>query len=441
MGIEDYWSEILPNSSINDDKKESEIVNDKDKSNNSNSEIKKRAKKLMQQVKEKKEDNEVKREIDRIRPKKYEIAKNHLDKFSRNTQGNKEISKVDTDGGLFNIFDHKVTGEELNVRLNQIQRYLIDFNEMNIEFINEFRQVYVALESLDSEYIYGIMTAVKGAEKASDEANRANKDIKKTVETEQKIIKVLEKHKKELDQLNHLYNIDQIWNDVAELKEYKDDLPGLFLDIDGQIKEINTSLRKILSLYEVLVKTEHINEIDYIWDLADKNKNEIETIFQDIKSLHGDIESLNAKIEKNRDDLNDLNDFKTNLLKQTHLNDIDSIWDKVDAADSGIDYLNKTTIVLKNSISELESQKHIKDIDDIWLRQEDNNAQIQGLNEKRIEYDTKISDVSNAVSKVEAGIDTEISTLNSKLKIAYIISGSSIFLTVITIILNVLGII
>ena len=441
MGIEDYWSEILPNSSINDDKKESEIVNDKDKSNNSNSEIKKRAKKLVQQVKEKKEDNEVKREIDRIRPKKYEIAKNHLDKFSRNTQGNKEISKVDTDGGLFNIFDHKVTGEELNVRLNQIQRYLIDFNEMNIEFINEFRQVYVALESLDSEYIYGIMTAVKGAEKASDEANRANKDIKKTVETEQKIIKVLEKHKKELDQLNHLYNIDQIWNDVAELKEYKDDLPGLFLDIDGQIKEINTSLRKILSLYEVLVKTEHINEIDYIWDLADKNKNEIETIFQDIKSLHGDIESLNAKIEKNRDDLNDLNDFKTNLLKQTHLNDIDSIWDKVDAADSGIDYLNKTTIVLKNSISELESQKHIKDIDDIWLRQEDNNAQIQGLNEKRIEYDTKISDVSNAVSKVEAGIDTEISTLNSKLKIAYIISGSSIFLTVITIILNVLGII
>lgn len=440
MGIEDYWSEILPNSSIYDDKKESEIVNDKDESNNSNSEIKKRAKKLMQQVKEKKEDNEVKREIERIRPKKYEIAKNNLDKFSSNTQGNKEISKVDTDGGLFHLFDHKVTGDELNVRLNQIQRYLIDFNNMNIEFINEFRQVYVALESLDSEYLYGIMTAVKGAEKASDEANRANKDIKKTVETEQKIIKVLEKHKKELDQLHHLYNIDQIWNDVAELKKYRDDLPGLFSDIDGKINEINTNLRKMLSIYEVLLKTEHINDIDYIWDLADKNKNEIGTICRDIKSLHDDIESLNTKMDNNCDDLKDLNDFKTNLIKQIHLYDIDSIWNKVVATDCGIDYLNKTTIVLKNSISELESQKHIKDIDDIWVRQEDSIVQIQGINEKNIENNTKISDVSNAVREFESGIDAEISTLNSKLKILYIISGSSIFLTVITILLNALGI-
>lgn len=138
-----------------------------------------------------------------IKPHSFEDAKNHIQTFSNRTSLDLELSRVSSSGGLFGWFDHKVTGDELNNVTSQIQDYLIKFNGLHADFINEFGQVYKALESLDNEYIPAILSAVKGAERASEQAKAAHNDIKKSIEAEKKIVKVLEEHKEKLDKLKY----------------------------------------------------------------------------------------------------------------------------------------------------------------------------------------------------------------------------------------------
>ncbi len=133
-----------------------------------------------------------------IKPTSFEDAKNHIQTFASKTSPSLGLDKVETSCGLFGVFDHKVTGDELNQVTTQIQDYLIKFNGLHADFIDEFGQVYKALESLDKEYIPAILGAIKGAEMASNQAKTAQEDIKKSIEAQKKIIKVLEVHKKNL---------------------------------------------------------------------------------------------------------------------------------------------------------------------------------------------------------------------------------------------------
>ena len=139
-----------------------------------------------------------------IKPHSFEAAKNHIEQFSKNTPTNLEIEKVETEGGFLWLFDHNVTGDELNRVTAQIQECLVYFNNLQAEFIKEFGQVYKALESLDGEYIPAICSAIKGAEIASNQAKEAQIDIKKTIEALKKIIDILKEHKTKLDKLKHL---------------------------------------------------------------------------------------------------------------------------------------------------------------------------------------------------------------------------------------------
>ena len=44
----------------------------------------------------------------------FDESKNELKKFSDNAHVNPTLAKVDTESGLFGLFQHKVTGNELN---------------------------------------------------------------------------------------------------------------------------------------------------------------------------------------------------------------------------------------------------------------------------------------------------------------------------------------
>ena len=79
-------------------------------------------------------------EYEIIKPHSFENAKKHIKAFSNRTSPDLGLDKVSTSGGLFGWFDHNVTGEELNKVTGQIQDYLIKFNSLHSDFINEFGQ-------------------------------------------------------------------------------------------------------------------------------------------------------------------------------------------------------------------------------------------------------------------------------------------------------------
>ena len=138
----------------------------------------------------------------------FDKYKNDLKKFSEQENSDFQITTVDTSTLMF--FDHKVTGKELNRITSQVVNHLIDLNKRQIEITKEFRVIYDAFESLDKDYISGIIASLKSAEKAYDETQKAQKDIQRTMYVQEKIIEGLENFKNRLDSKTHLEDIDRL---------------------------------------------------------------------------------------------------------------------------------------------------------------------------------------------------------------------------------------
>jgi hypothetical protein len=180
----------------------------------------------------------------------FNHAKKQLKEFSEKIPSSVKLQTVATSGGLFKLFDHTVTGNELNTLTTQIQKHLIAINNLHVKSIKEFGQVYKALEALDKDYIQAIILSIKAAEKASSQAKesalKAEKnslDISKTIEVQTQTINVLQQFKEQIDQLEQLNNIDEIWSDC---QTFKKDISSMSVRIENQKEEINSNIRNLL---------------------------------------------------------------------------------------------------------------------------------------------------------------------------------------------------
>jgi len=204
------------------------------------------------------------KKLKEIKPQSFEEAKNHIQKFAKRSDSDFEIPAVPTEGGLFGLFGYSVTGDDLNRVIDKVQDYLIKMNGVEIAIIKEFGQVYTSLESLDKEYITAILKTVEAVEETSNQAKaaaekaiKAQKDIKKTIEEQEKIIEVLKTHKEKLEKLQHLNNIDEIWNRINQLRIDKEKLENL----------------------------QHLNDIDGMWDRISKLEKDANAISKKVNNF------------------------------------------------------------------------------------------------------------------------------------------------------------
>lgn len=347
-----------------------------------------------------------------IKPHSFEDAKQHIHAFSGRTSSNLGLEKVNDSGGLFGWFEHTVTGTELNKVTAQVQDYLIKFNELHIDFIKEFGQVYKALESLDKEYIPAILSAIKGAETASNQAKAAQIDIKKTIEAQKKIITVLERHKEKLDKLNHLENIDEIWNDIRKLNQEISAYKNNFESAQKQVLRLEGSLKAVQKYADSLLNYEHLEDVDEIWERVSSHNNEISKILIQLKKTNTDIQDL-------EDTLNDMQSVVDEIRNYEHLKDIDYIWDDVESNkenivdigkketknSSEITSLRKETnnlIIFKNKV---EKQKYLCNIDEMWERISLNNDEISGIHIQLEKTNAGIQDLEDSLNGMQSAVD------------------------------------
>jgi len=161
-----------------------------------------------------------------INSHEFDDAKKQLKEFSEIIPSKVDLKTITSHEGIFDWFEHKVTGNELNEITAEIQQLLISINDWITKSIKEFGKVYMALEALDKDYIQSIIIAIRAAEKASNQAKKAaeeaqknTKDIAETIEVQKKTINVLIQFKSKIDKLEHLINIDDIWCDNQKLME------------------------------------------------------------------------------------------------------------------------------------------------------------------------------------------------------------------------------
>ncbi len=191
----------------------------------------------------------------------FDEAKKQLKDFSEKIPSNITLQSVATNGGLFNLFDHNVTGEELNTLTADIQRHIININNLLTNSIKEFGQVYIALETLDKDYIDSIIlnveaadAASKQAKKAAEEAKKNTKDIASAMVVQETTVNVLTQFKSKLEKIEHLINIDEIWIDNRNIKN-----------------DLNVAYSKIKQIEEDNYKTRITNE-DKVKDILKKLK-------------------------------------------------------------------------------------------------------------------------------------------------------------------------
>ena len=191
--------------------------------------------------------------MNEIQPHNFEEAKNKLQKFVKQTNSDKTLSKVEEKKW---IFDHKVTGEELNKLVVQIQNGLVDLQKTDIKVYHQIEAVYDAFEALDKDYIAAILINVKNAEEAGKQAQEANATLKKVIDKQEKILKkqeevigVLKSHKEKLDKLQHLENIDELWDFVdvhdRKLNENNEQTKILQNDLEDNKKEIENIISTV----------------------------------------------------------------------------------------------------------------------------------------------------------------------------------------------------
>lgn len=263
----------------------------------------------------------------------FEEAKNHLKRFSKNSTNNFEFDAVPSAGGLFGLGDHKVTGDELNDVTSKIQNYLQNMNGLNKSMVKEFGKVYDALESLDSEYVPTILKAIEGAkdasisaQKASDHALFAQKEINKAHEKQSKIIDVLEKHRIRLDELKHLDCIDEIWDNVESLR-------CDFGVIEKEKRRLENQIKKL---------EERVGQ--------DEKKND---------ELKHEQEKMKKIIEDKKKVIEELDKYRVKLLELKHLEQIDEIWNSVELLKNEYDNLDGRVLSTEQQIKEINNMVEV----------------------------------------------------------------------------------
>lgn len=426
-----------------------------------------------------------------IKTHDFEVAKNDLKEFSEQTTTDLDLKKVDTSKGVGEWFTewlkgggistkHTVTGAELNELTSQVQKHLIDINTMHIKFIQEFGQVYNALEALDKDYIQAILISIKATEETSKRIEATQEQIKKIVEDQKKTLEVLKKFKQKLDNYAHLEDIDKMWSEyqkwhkdittlsnsinsatsignantkriddlIATLKKINDKIVDFGKYIDQQTAQIASVLAFTCELEKIV----HLHEIDEMWESLSNAHSSLINICNDINSIRGVATKQQSTMEI-------LLKFMDTLSGFEHLKDIDEIWNKTESQSDRLDDLTmqiENTIELarinQNHFAEFSKYKeklcsivHLSDVDELWNSNEDHSNQLLKL-EKQSEEIKKL--VRENKDLIDTAIESEVEKnnaavqmLSKKIKYAYLIAGGSLGLAVIELIVILIKVI
>ena len=422
-----------------------------------------------------------------IKTHDFETSKNQLKEFTEQTSLDSKLDKVDTGGWFFGFGDHNVTGRELNSLTTQIQKNFIDYNLINVKFLKEFGEVYKALESLDKDYIQAILIAIKATEKANDKVKVAQDDITKTIELQKKTINVLKQFNEKIESYIHLGDIDKIWNDLQKLQE---DVEIIFNDVADAVESIKVCTQELKSFNkfkEQIEKIRHIRNIDDLWNDSQYLKKEILSVTdkidniivslenqlhlldtftqfkekiegyehlgdvdnlwddfiktrEDISLINNDIKNINASAQKQLQVIEKLNHFKTIIDEFKHLKDIDMLWSQSESHSKEISSINKklkdTTIlndsqdrsigILFQFKDKLDKCEHLEEIDETWDRCKTFEMDIITSKNNINAHEGQIDVLKNSLQEMQNQNDERSQTFSKKLKIVYVLAGSSI---------------
>ncbi|MDD3141792.1 MAG: hypothetical protein PHX08_22895 [Lachnospiraceae bacterium] len=212
-----------------------------------------------------------------IKRHSFDLAKNRLKEFSEKNEAESAIDRVKTNGGIFGLGDHKVTGDELNNRLESIQGHLIDIythlkdidsiwddlSTVKKEVTDLFKAVDDSNKVIQEHQIYleRLNSASEKHQDGLDKLFQNQDEIKEYAEANRSSIAELQVFRSEVDSTEHIADIDSMWEqgnnvktDLAEAKKHIVSLREKTIEIDKQIADKTTETQDKLVLLETKLK-------------------------------------------------------------------------------------------------------------------------------------------------------------------------------------------
>ena len=163
----------------------------------------------------------------------FDEAKEHLKEFAEQSQDELYFDTVRTHDDFFGFefAEHGVTGNEFNTLVEQIQNYISRFYDNQQTFIEEFGQVYKALEALDKDYIQAILSSVAAIEHTNKKILKEQARIDKTIEKQKLTLEALKQFKEK-------FNEEKSKNSIVENEERLSALDDRIVNLEGTVSQL-----------------------------------------------------------------------------------------------------------------------------------------------------------------------------------------------------------
>ncbi len=187
----------------------------------------------------------------------FNAAKEQLKKFAEQDVEELKFDKVRTHEDFFGVewSEHGVTGKEFNSLVEKVQKYFSKVYDRDQNLIEEFGEVYKALEALDKDYIQAILTSVSAIKKTNEKILIEQERIDQTIEKQKATLIALKQFKEnvsnqlsEIDSSQLIGLIEQLENRVETLEKPSSDLK----DESTEISQLKNELDSVKSQLNIL---------------------------------------------------------------------------------------------------------------------------------------------------------------------------------------------
>lgn len=187
----------------------------------------------------------------------FNAAKEQLKKFAEQDIEELKFDKVRTHEDFFGVewAEHGVTGKEFNSLVEKVQKYFSKVYDRDQNLIEEFGEVYKALEALDKDYIQAILTSVSAIKKTNEKILIEQERIDQTIEKQKATLIALKQFKEnvsnqlsEIDSSQLIGLIEQLENRVETLEKPSSDLK----DESTEISQLKNELDSVKSQLNIL---------------------------------------------------------------------------------------------------------------------------------------------------------------------------------------------
>ena len=183
----------------------------------------------------------------------FDEAKEHLKEFAEQSRDELYFDKVKTHDDFFGFefAEHGVNGREFNTLVEQTQNYISKFYDNQQTLIEEFGQVYKALEALDKDYIQAILSSVAAIDHTNKKILKEQARIEKTIENQKATLLALKQFKEKIDEDNkkdfiekHEEQLSKLDDRIVRLEDTVSALPLEPVSHTDEIEELRKELKE-----------------------------------------------------------------------------------------------------------------------------------------------------------------------------------------------------